>query len=84
MLAQTGAIQTFVEDQTVSTQQIAQSVTTAFEGTGALCGSVELLGTTVEQARDATVEVVGTATRMVEEARRMNEAVKSFLAEVSA
>lgn len=84
VLSQTKNIRTVVQDQTVATQQIAESVSSAFEGTGALCASVERLQDTVESARAATVDVVETAARMMDEARQMDVAVKSFLEEVAA
>ncbi len=84
VLSQTSNIRTVVQDQTVATQQIAESVSSAFEGTGALCASVERLQETVESARAATVDVVETAARMMDEARQMDVAVKSFLEEVAA
>ncbi len=84
VLAETTTIRHVVADQSQATEQIAESVSSAFEGTGALCASVENLSSTVENARDATVDMVAMAARMAEEAKQMDIAVKSFLTEVAA
>ncbi|PSC04925.1 hypothetical protein SLNSH_10755 [Alsobacter soli] len=84
VLTETTVIRQVVQNQSEATEQIADSVSSAFEGAGALCVSVENLGGTVESARIATVDVVAMAARMADEARRLDAAVKSFLAEVAA
>ncbi|GGH06786.1 hypothetical protein GCM10007036_01270 [Alsobacter metallidurans] len=84
VLTQTTTIRHVVRDQSEATEQIAESVSSAFEGAGALCASVEKLSATVEDARAATVDVVGMAARMTDEARQLDQAVRSFLADVAA
>ncbi|MDJ1159120.1 methyl-accepting chemotaxis protein [Chelatococcus sp. SYSU_G07232] len=84
VLAHTSAISTAVERQNLATHEISGSVATASRGTMSLSASVERLKTTIGGARGASVQVVATATQMAEEARRLDETVKSFLDEVGA
>ena len=83
-LGETKTIRRVVAEQLEATQQISQSVTSAFEGTGLLTSSVNNLSTTVENARDATVDMVAMAAQMAHQAQDINQAVRSFLAEVAA
>jgi methyl-accepting chemotaxis protein len=83
VMAQTGTIRTVVEEQRDATRQISGSMRSAFDGTGQLCTGVERLQATVEGAHTTTLDVVATAAQLVEEARRMDDAVGSFLEEVA-
>jgi methyl-accepting chemotaxis protein len=83
-LGETSTIRRVVAEQLSATQQISQSVTSAFEGTGVLTTSVTHLSTTVENARVATVDMVAMAAQMAHQAQDINQAVRSFLAEVAA
>jgi len=84
VMAHTKAIEVSIERQTVATQEIAGSVSAASSGTVDLSHSVDRLKATIGDARSTSVHVVNTATVMVEEARRLDQTVRAFLAEVSA
>ncbi|MBB4016657.1 methyl-accepting chemotaxis protein [Chelatococcus caeni] len=84
VMAHTKAIEISIERQTVATQEIAGSVYAASNGTVDLSHSVDRLKATIGDARSTSVHVVNTATVMVEEARRLDQTVRTFLTEVSA
>jgi len=68
----------------VVTREIADSMTTAANGTINVSSSVGRLKTTIEDARGASMKVVTKATDMADEAHRLDLTVKSFLREVTA
>jgi methyl-accepting chemotaxis protein len=82
VLDHTSSISTAVEEQNAATREIASSMSAASENTISLSASVDRLKTTVQGTRAASVDVVQTATLMLEEAHRLDQTVKSFLREV--
>jgi methyl-accepting chemotaxis protein len=84
VLHQTRTIALAMERQDAVTREIADSMTSAANGTINVSSSVGRLKTTIEDARGASVKVVTKATDMADEAHRLDLTVKSFLREVTA
>ena len=78
------AILATLEIQDAQTGRIAQGMSDAATGMTNVTSSIDRLRYTIEQARDASSQVVRKATDMADEARRLDTTVKGFLREVAA
>jgi methyl-accepting chemotaxis protein len=82
--ASAAAILATLETQDAQTGRIAQGMSDAANGMTNVTSSIDRLRYTIEQARDASSQVVRKATDMADEARRLDTTVKGFLREVAA